>query len=139
MSSFYLPMADCSACNRHVGHLYDAYYSLTERLLRALSTTASIAEFAESISDRQFTYEEHDITHDITAFLRTYYTWAATQPDKHMFEPANVVARALLRIRELDASHLPFGSKAADGQRNAYDAPICCLRMFQCDPSMQML
>jgi hypothetical protein len=133
MSSFYLPMTDCSACNRHVGHLYEPYYTLTERLLRLLSTSTSIAEFAESIRDGDFTYDGHNIAQ----FLRVYYTWAAKNPAKALFEPANVVARALLSIRELKEAHLPFGSKAADGQRNAYDAPICCLRMFQCDPSMQ--
>jgi hypothetical protein len=135
MSLFYLPMTDCSACNRHVAHLYDAYYVLTERLLRALSTYPSIADFAASIRDGDFTYEEHNIT----SFLRVYYGWAAKNQAKALFEPANVVARALLRIRELEEGHLPFGSKAADGQRNAYDASICCLRMFQCDPSMQTI
>ena len=135
MSTFYLPMTDCSACNRHVAHLYEAYYTLTERLLRRLSTSPSIADFAASIRDGDFTYDGHNIA----SFLQVYYGWAAKNEALALFEPANVVARALLRIRELEESHLPFGSKAADGQRNAYDAPICCLRMFQCDPSMQTI
>ena len=135
MSTFYLPMTDCSACGRHVGHIYEPYYTLTERLLRMLSTSANIADFADSLNDRDFTYDGHSIG----PFLRVYYTWAAKNPGKALFEPANVVARALLRIRELEEGQLPFGSKAADGQRNAYDAPICCLRMFQCDPSMQTI
>ena len=63
MSLFYLPMPDCSACNRHVGHLYYAYYFLTGSLLRALSTSSSIAEFAASIRDGDFTYEEHNIAY----------------------------------------------------------------------------
>lgn len=140
MSSFYLPMTDCSACNRHVGHLYDTYYSLTERLLRRLSTSTSISEFAESIRDSDYTYEDETGVSSIGRFLRTYYSWASKQPPKAItFEPANVVARALLRIRELRESDLPFGRPNRDGQRNQFDASICCLRMFQCDPSMQSL
>lgn len=116
-------MIECSTCGNCVGHLYLDYYRLTGKL------TQDLAKGLSAFSSDEYAYEGGTLG----PFLTTYYASAGS-----LYEPGNVVARGLLRIRELKPEHLPFGRPNADGQRNQFEASICCLRMLQSDPSTQL-
>lgn len=127
-----LPMLECSSCGQHLGHLYEDYYRLTKQLMEELET--------QSVPYGDYTTSQGD---DLTSFVQTYYTWLIEQDQTRsipVHEPCNIIARALLRTRELKLEHLPFGSaKEDDGQMSVHEARICCLRMFQTDPKMTKL
>ena len=127
MALYQLPMLECSNCGQHLGHLYNSYYTLTQQLIKELD--------GRSVPTGKYVSATGD---DISPFIKTYYEWYAKQtgsvPDH---QPGNIVARGLLRLRDLDATHLPFGSvREDDGQLSIYDVRICCMRMFQTDPKM---
>jgi hypothetical protein len=124
-------MIECSTCGNCLGHLYRDYVRLAIQLSRDLAS-----DVIPEPKDKRYTYGDGD---SIAPFLHTYYTWVEQNPKyKDIYEPQNVVARAMLRLRELKPEHLPFGKPAADGQRNQYEAALCCLRMLQLDPSSQI-
>lgn len=122
-------MLECSNCGQHVGHLYEDYYTLTKQLTDELARRDVPNGTYRTISGD-----------DISSYINTYYSWydknkEGVQVPKH--EPGNIIARALLRTRELEAEHLPFGSTTeSDGQMSIHEARICCIRMFQTDPMM---
>lgn len=70
---------------------------------------------------------------DLSQYISVYYKWAAENPERALLEPANVVARAILSLVPLEEKDLPYAVEE-DGQRGAFEARICCLRMFQTDP-----
>ena len=127
--AYHLPMIECSTCGNSVGHLYADYDRLTQKLKEVLHAGTALSPTSEG-----FTYGDGS---SLAPYLATYYTWlqGGTHPD--LYEPANVVARGLLRIRDLEPAHLPFGRLNPDGQRNQFEASICCLRMLHSDPSTQ--
>jgi DNA-directed RNA polymerase subunit N (RpoN/RPB10) len=129
MALYQLPMLECSNCGQHLGHKYEDYYTLTKQLVEELKT--------KSVPTGTYTASDGD---DISAFINIYYSWY-TNPDRTepvpQHEPGNIVARALLRLRELNSQQLPFGSaREDDGQISIYEPRICCMRMFQTDPMM---
>lgn len=128
MALYQLPMLECSNCGQHVGHKYEDYYTLTKQLMDELST--------RNVPSGSYVTTDGD---DITSFVKTYYTWYQNQDPQVVprHDPGNIIARALLRLRELDESQLPFGSAHEDdGQLSIYEPRICCMRMFQTDPMM---
>ena len=126
MSHQQLSMIECSSCGQQLGHLYEDYYELTIKLERELKNGKIDGSYKTRHGD------------DLSMFLKTYYDWATDNAEKAVFQPANIIARALLRIKELDTKDLPFGMKTElDGQRDVHEVRVCCLRMFQCDPSAQ--
>jgi len=128
--AYHIPMIECSTCGNCLGHLYGDYVRMSIQLCRDIST-----DKIPEPKDKAYIYGDGD---SIAPFLNTYYKWLEENPKyKDIYEPQNIVARALLRLRELKPEHLPFGKAAADGQRNQYEAALCCLRMFQLDPSSQ--
>jgi len=132
MALYQLPMLECSSCGQHLGHLYEDFYVLTKQLKNEL----------ENYKRPTGTYSAKYNGDDITEFVRVYYEWYDQQEGANIpvHEPANIVARALLRTQELDPSHLPFGSNVQDdGQLSIHEARICCLRMLQTDPMMTQI
>ena len=127
MTTYQLPMLECSSCGQFIGPFYDDYYALSKRLIEDLAR--------REVPTDTYTTEDDDIG----PFIKTYYEWHSKQEDKSrlpVHTPANIVARALLRLRELTPTHLPFGSlKVEDGQMSMFEARMCCLRMFQTDPT----
>jgi DNA-directed RNA polymerase subunit N (RpoN/RPB10) len=131
--SLYLPMIECSSCGNQLGHLFVPYLNMSKQLLRdTVSADRDYDSIIDALTDNKSKYEYDD--GDASAFLITYYTWAKDHRDQDVFQPSNLVARALLEIKTLDNARLPFGRPGSDGQRNAYDARTCCLREFQCTP-----
>jgi DNA-directed RNA polymerase subunit N (RpoN/RPB10) len=113
-------MPECSSCGQYVSHLMDDYYKLTTQLIKELPNPTG-----------SYITKDGD---DITPFIKTYYTWVGNSKPQYM--PGNIVARALLRIKDLKQQDLPFGSnRTTDGQLSlTTETRICCLRMFQTDP-----
>lgn len=131
--SLYLPMIECSSCGNQLGHLYNPYFILSKQLLRdTTSAEGSYDAVVDLITNNKdkYTYEDGNISD----FLITYYTWAKDHTDLDLFKPSNLVARALLAVRDLTSDQLPFGKPGQDGQRNPYDARTCCMCAFQCTP-----
>lgn len=137
MSHYELQMIECSSCGNIVGHLYDDYYALRGQLQKELDSGRKVPSGS---------YVVKATGDDIGPYLRTYYEWANDQIDEdpsaikaiiaQRYQPANIVARAMLRIKELDKDDLPFGSKReADGQLSRFETRMCCLRMMQTDPT----
>lgn len=128
MALYELPMLECSSCGQHLGHLYEDFYTLTKQLINELKSSGRpTGSYVTKADD------------DITEFVQTYYDWYNQQEgaDAPVHEPANIVARALLRTQRLEPTHLPFGSNVQDdGQLSIHEARICCLRMLQTDPMM---
>lgn len=121
-----LPMLECSSCGTHLGHLYEIYYTLRDQLTDDLVINGT--------PNQTYTGANGD---DLTPFITTYYEWLNTVDKDKVpdHQPSNIIARALLRTRELEKEHLPFGSaKEDDDQMSVHEARICCLRMFQTDP-----
>ena len=125
-----MPLLECSSCGEYVGPFYDDYYKLSKKLINDLA--------GRDVPTDSYVTKEGD---DIGPYIKTYYEWLtdeqqvvnATLPEH---TPGNIVARGLLRLRELEPEHLPFGSqRAADGQMSIFETRICCLRMFQTDPA----
>jgi hypothetical protein len=130
MATYHLPMIECSTCGTCIGEKYSTYYRITAYLNDILKSGRAI-----EATDERFCYGDGD---SLGPFLAVYYAWLKTQPPSaDLYEPANVVARGLLRLRELKAEYLPFGKANPDGQRNQFEASICCLRMLHLDPSTQ--
>jgi hypothetical protein len=133
--AYHLPMIECSTCGNAVGHLYADYYRITQKLKEVLKEHGGMIDFAAV----EYRYGDDNT---VGPFLATYYTWLQAQKalgsSVDFYEPANVVARGLLRIRDLAPEHLPFGRLNPDGQRGRFEASICCLRMLHSDPSTQM-
>ena len=128
MALYELPMLECSNCGQHLGHVYESYYQLTKQLIEELK--------GQRVPSGSYVAQDGD---DISEFISTYYSWYDAQEPGTVpvHEPGNIVARALLRIRDLEPDHLPFGSALEqDGQISVYDARICCMRMLQTDPMM---
>lgn len=123
-------MIECSTCGKAIGHLYGAYYRIAQYLIEVLAENRQVDPAAP-----EYTYGTGNT---LGPYLATYYGWLADQHQTDFYEPANVVARGLLRIRELQREHLPFGRANPDGQRNQFEASICCLRMLHSDPSTQL-
>lgn len=137
MTHYDLQMIECSSCGNVVGHLFDDYYALRARLQKEINSGRDIP------SDQYVVQATGD---DIGPFLRTFYTWVKETVDEdpdsvkafvaRRYQPANIVARAMLRLKELDKEELPFGSKReADGQHSRFEPRICCLRMLGTDPT----
>jgi len=128
VSLYQLPMLECSNCGQHLGHMYEDYYTLTKKLMEDLA----------NLDVPVGTYKTSNGNDDLTPFIKTYYTWYTKQSEPvpiHL--PGNIIARGLLRLRELKDDDLPFGSAVEDdGQMSIYEPRICCLRMFQTDPKM---
>lgn len=127
MALYQLPMLECSNCGQHLGHKYEDYYTLTKQLTEELKIRdVPVGTYVASDGD------------DISAFINTYYSWYTKQDGPvPLHEPGNIISRALLRLRELNTSHLPFGNaRENDGQLSIYEPRICCMRMFQTDPMM---
>ena len=130
MSAYHLPMIECSTCGTCLGDKYGDYYRITAYLGEVLKTGEPIDP-----ADPKFQYGDGE---SLGPFLAVYYTWLKGQPaSADLYEPSNVVARGLLRLRELKPEYLPFGKVNPDGQRNQFEASICCLRMLHLDPSTQ--
>lgn len=128
MAAYHLPMIECSTCGTCLGDKYGDYYRITAYLGEVLKTGQPIDP-----ADPKFHYGDGE---SLGPFLAVYYTWLKGQ-SVNLYEPSNVVARGLLRLRELKAEYLPFGRVNPDGQRNQFEASICCLRMLHLDPSTQ--
>ncbi len=131
-----LPMPECSSCGRFLGHLYDDHIELTKKLTADIANGGPQGSYIGTISED-----------DITEFVETYYTWRAEQEAKDkekaknlpVFTPLNIVARALIRVKPLEDSDLPFGTaRELDGQRTVFEHSICCLRMFQGNPLLSI-
>lgn len=126
-------MIECSSCGNHLGHLMQDYLNMSKQLMRDIVSADNEYEtLLDLLQDNKDKYEYED--GNISEFLTTYYTWAKDHVELDLFNPSNLVARALLAMRPLDASHLPFGQLGPDGQRNSYEARICCMTAFQCTP-----
>ena len=130
MALYQLPMNECSSCGHIVGHMYEDFYSLTKQLMEELKT--------RSIPSGSYTTKEGE---DLTGFVTTYYTWYEAHKNDESppleYFPANIIARALLKTRDLTDKHLPFGSAREDDNQLSFHEPrICCLRMLETDPMM---
>jgi hypothetical protein len=128
-----LPMPECSSCGRFLGHLYDDHIELTKKLQKDLD---------ESGGPRGY-YVGQVSGEEITDFVHTYYRWRnvwdQTHPDFPVFNPLNIVSRALIAIKPLEETDLPFGTaREMDGQRTVFEHSICCLRMFQGNPLLRI-
>lgn len=126
-----LPMIECSSCGNCIGHLFEDYYDLSKQLIDELSRN--------DVPSGKYITNEGD---DISEFISTYYTWYDTIDKSKVLEysPRNIVARALLRLRELSPDHLPFGTeREPDMQLSPYNTRICCLRMFMSDPGASLV
>jgi DNA-directed RNA polymerase subunit N (RpoN/RPB10) len=135
MALYRIPMIECSSCGQCIGHLFEDYYDLSKRLI-------------DELKDNEIPNSDYTVTStsdDIRPFLKTYYIWYSNLTDDEklnvpVHSPANVVARALLRLEELKTSDLPFGSaREDDNQISAFEARICCLRMFMSDPGATII
>jgi hypothetical protein len=126
-----LSMLECSTCGTCLGDKYK-YLQQFVPLLQKMRDENINAGFEGFEGFEVFKYGD-GLT--LAPFLTTYYTWLSTHIDQDIYEPSNVIARGLLRIRELLPEHLPFGRLNRDGQRNQFEASICCLRMLHCDPN----
>lgn len=121
-------MLECGNCGQHLGHIYEDYYTLSKQLTDELKDGG--------VPSGTYVATSGD---DVSAFINTYYLWFKGEHEGPIpiHEPENIVARALLRIKELDPEELPFGSsREADGQLSIFEPRICCLRMLQTDPMM---
>lgn len=128
---YQLSMPNCSSCGRHIGHLYDDYRELAKQL------TEDLENNEDAVPSQDYVGRISDV--DVTDFIRTYYEWKRENPKAPTFRPINIVARALLAHKELEKGDLPFGTRRElDGQRYVFDTPICCLRMFMCDPQSNL-
>jgi DNA-directed RNA polymerase subunit N (RpoN/RPB10) len=130
MALYELPMNECSSCGNIVGQLYPDFYDLTKQLMEELKT--------KSIPTGSYITKEGE---DLSKFVKTYYTWYNTHKDDTVkpleYFPTNIIARALLKTRDLTEEHLPFGSsREADNQLSFHEPRICCLRMLETDPMM---
>jgi hypothetical protein len=126
-------MIECSACGKQLGHLYASYINMSKQLIR---DTSSVDGNYDALIDliKENTDKYNYVGGNITEFLTIYYTWAKDHPSHDLFQPSNLVARALLAINDLTPDQLPFGYQGLDGQRNPYDARTCCMTSFQCTP-----
>jgi DNA-directed RNA polymerase subunit N (RpoN/RPB10) len=132
-SLYQLPLIECTNCGTCVGHMFDDYYKFLKQLTDELLNGYEIPR-------QTYITKSGD---DIGPFLRTYYTWKSTlEPNSQTaniaqrYTPSSVMARALLRSKELDASELPFGSsRDEDGQLSPFEVRICCARTLQTDPT----
>lgn len=128
-----LPMPECSSCGRFLGHLYDDHIELTKKLQRDVEEKGGPSgRYIGSISGE-----------DITDFVMTYYKWRKdfdkTHPGFTVFTPLNIVSRALIAVKPLEVTDLPFGTaREVDGQRTVFEHSICCLRMFQGNPLLRI-
>lgn len=122
MSAYQLPIIECTNCGQITGHLYDDYYKYLKQLIKDL-------EEGNALTPANYG--------DIYAFLNTYYTWFKREGDpRNAYGPAGVVARALLRTKELEESDLPFGSlREADNQFSMHIVRHCCLKTLLTDPT----
>ena len=127
--TYQLPMMECSACGNHVGHMYDDYYELSKRLYDDIASSDDGFPKLEGI---YLTKRNRDLK----PFLQTYYNWLKKQDGLEYYEPANVIARALLSVIPLTETALPY-SKEPDNQLGVFEARMCCMRMFQADPSYE--
>lgn len=134
MALYQLPMIECSSCGQCIGHLFSDYYDLSKKLIDELQK--------RDVPTGDYTTSQGD---DIGPYLRTYYEWyskakAEVAGEVLEYQPKNIVARALLRIKDLTDDMLPFGSlREPDGQLTPYEARTCCLRMFLGDPGATTL
>jgi len=131
MALYRFPMIECSSCGTVVGHLIYDYYRLSKQLIEDLKENG--------VPTGSYRVTETGYEDDLTPFVTTYYQWLAQHqsddPPPVEYKPVNVIARALLRRRELDPADLPFGSKREeDGQLSMLEERFCCLRMLQTDP-----
>ena len=126
MSVYQLPMLECSSCGRYVGTLYNDYYDLSAKLVKDLGSGTNPKE--------QYSCENGD---DITEYVQTYYKWYnENKPHALEYTPVQIIARALLRTKELDPEDLPYGSlRNPDKQMSMHEAKMCCLRMLLTDPT----
>ena len=124
--AYAMQMPCCSNCGRQLRHLYEDHIDLTRKLLDDIKNRGGPSgRFVGSISGK-----------DITDFINVYYTWKKGNKGAPPFQPGNIVARALISIRDLDETMLPFGAAAReeDGQLSMLNEPVCCLRMLHCNP-----
>lgn len=127
-----LPMPECSSCGRFLGHLYDDHIELTKKLEKDIANGGPTGSYIGQVSGE-----------DITQFVNTYYEWRVewdkTHPDFPVFTPLNIVSRALIAIKPLETTDLPFGTaREVDGQRTVFEHSLCCLRMFQGNPLLRI-
>ena len=131
MAALYgLPMNECSSCGHVVGPHYEDFYTLTKQLKEELRD--------RSVPSGTYTTKEGE---NLSQFIKTYYSWYEEHKNDDTppleYFPANIIARALLKTRELKREHLPFGSSREDDNQLSFHEPrICCLRMLETDPMM---
>jgi len=143
--SYHLPMIECSSCGKIIGHLYHDYYELslkTSRILKSLTDKEDdLSTVYKALADQidgnsDFKYGDGN---SLSEYLSTYYEWLSENLEHDYFTPHNIVARGLLRLRDLKPEHLPINKLAEDNQRNHFEASTCCLRMLHSDPSTQIV
>jgi hypothetical protein len=129
---YLMPMPCCSNCGKQLLHLYEDHVNLSKKL------SDELKDHPGSVPEQDYRGEISG--KDITEFIVTYYTWKKNNPDEEIsFQPHNVVARGLLSLKQLEPNMLPFGmDREQDGQLSIFSEPVCCLRMFQCNPSFSV-
>jgi len=133
-----LKMPACSACGKQLRHLYEDHADLTKQLDTELGERPNFR--ATKVPTGYYLGKISGI--DLTDFIKTYYTWELKleqDTDENTFEPNNIISRGLLRLQELTEDMLPFGTqREPDNQISLLTESLCCLRMFQCDPSFSV-
>lgn len=141
---YQMQIPNCTNCGKHLSHLYPDYRSLCKQLIEELEYDMNHAEDSETkLFVPSGSYKGQQSGLDITPFIKTYYTWKVRQNEEGVktpiFTPLAIIGRALLAIKPLEEDQLPFGTKReADGQRWAFDQPLCCMRYLMCNPASNL-
>jgi len=130
-----LPMIECTACGKIMGHLYNDYYAaclILENHHDDLITNESIPDLST-----EFSTAMNNGTNIWDKYLKIFYETLHTLPseDKEneikLFTPKSLVCNALLYHRNLTPDDLPLHKNT----RAQGCVRYCCLRMLQCDNS----
>ena len=137
-----LPIIECTACGRQLGHMYDTYYDHVQKLKVVHNDLLTGALSVDSVNDTEYTVKDLNDRNYWTFFYKVYYLWMQ-RPEhaefRDMYAVEAIVAQALLAWRELTNEDLdyedPEKGKIPLNPSGSDAARYCCLKNFYVDNS----